>query len=100
MLAYNDNLTQNTQYEVTKIYCVTVSINANSRLHEKWKVSAGGKNNDNCVDKDANEFLLDQSKVWNILNDLINYNFDLPKVSNPQGGLIFLKNIIPLGAIH
>ena len=34
MLAYNDDLTQNTQYVVTQIYCVTVSINANS-LHQK-----------------------------------------------------------------
>ena len=54
-----------------------------------------GKNNDNCVDKDANEFLLHQSKVWYILNDRINYIFDL-QVSHPQGGLDFLKNIIPL----
>ena len=53
------------------------------------------KNNDNCVDKDANKFLLHQSKVWYILNDRINYIFDL-QVSYPQWGLNFLKNIIPL----
>ena len=45
--------------------------------------------------QDANKFLLHQSKVWYILNDRINYIFDL-QVSYPQWGLNFLKNIIPL----
>ena len=69
-----------------------------------WQMKTVGylircKNNDDCVDKDANKFLLHQLKVWYILNERINYIFDL-HISNPQEGLIFLKNIIPLGAIQ
>ena len=42
--------------------------------------------------QDANKFLLHQSKVWYILNDRINYIFDLPSILSPVGIKFFEKH--------
>ena len=112
MWANNDNYEFDPKYPVctdTIILCIykceLIAFKKQKQINqgcnnnwEAWQIKSVSylglsrrKNND-CVDKDANKFLLHQWIVWYILNDRINYIFYLTCIQPPRRIKFFEKH--------